>query len=37
MTDNSIEVIPVKSKKDLNNFIKFPWKIYKNDPFWVPR
>jgi len=36
MTDNSIEVIPVKSKKDLNNFIKFPWKIYKNDPFWVP-
>ncbi|MBC8184162.1 N-acetyltransferase [candidate division KSB1 bacterium] len=36
MNTNSIEVIPVKTKKDLNNFIKLPWKIYKNDPQWVP-
>ena len=26
----------VKTKKDLLDFIKFPWKIYKNDPNWVP-
>jgi hypothetical protein len=26
----------VKTKKDLLAFIKFPWKIYKNDKNWVP-
>jgi len=26
----------VKTKKDLLDFIKFPWKIYKNDKNWVP-
>lgn len=26
----------VQSKKDLMDFIKLPWKIYKNDPYWVP-
>jgi len=26
----------VRSKKDLITFIKMPWKIYKNDPHWVP-
>ncbi len=34
---NSIEVRPVKSKSDLMKFIKLPWKIYKDDPHWVPR
>ena len=36
MSDNTIEVLPVQTKKDLNDFIKLPWKIYKNDPLWVP-
>lgn len=36
MAHNKIEVVPVKTKKDLNDFIKLPWKIYKNDPRWVP-
>jgi ribosomal protein S18 acetylase RimI-like enzyme len=31
-----IEVSLVTSRKDRNAFIKFPWKIYKNDPAWVP-
>lgn len=31
-----MKIRQVQSKKDLSNFIKFPWKIYKNDPFWVP-
>lgn len=24
------------SRKDITKFIKFPWKVYKNDPNWVP-
>ncbi len=33
---NNITVKPVTNKKQFNQFIKFPWKIYKNDPNWVP-
>ncbi len=33
---DAIEITPVTSKKDLNDFIKLPWKIYKNDATWVP-
>src|SRR4030043_2026675 len=31
-----IEVIEVKSKKDLDNFIKLPVSLYAKDPFYVP-
>src|SRR5450432_559632 len=31
-----IDVSPVSSPKDRDLFIKFPWKIYQNDPAWVP-
>jgi len=31
-----VEVTPVKTKKDLSDFRKLPWKIYHNDPQWVP-
>jgi hypothetical protein len=30
------EIKEVSSKKDWNEFIKLPWRIYKNDPLWVP-
>ena len=33
---SDIIISTVRSKKDLMNFIKFPWDIYKNDPYWVP-
>ena len=33
---DTIEITRVTSKKDLKDFIKLPWKIYKNDPNWVP-
>ncbi len=33
---SEITVRPVKSKKDFKTFLKFPWKVYKNDPYWVP-
>ena len=31
-----IRVKEVKTKKDLKKFMYFPWKVYKNDPNWVP-
>lgn len=33
---SEITVKKVSSKSDLNEFIKFPWKIYKGDVHWVP-
>jgi hypothetical protein len=35
-TMNEITVKPVTTKSELNQFIKFPWKIYKDDKYWVP-
>jgi GNAT superfamily N-acetyltransferase len=32
----TVQVAPVSSKRDLDAFIKFPWKIYRGDPNWVP-
>ena len=31
-----IEVTRVESRRDRTAFIKFPWRIYRNDPAWVP-
>jgi len=31
-----MEIITVQTKADLKEFIRLPWKIYKNDQFWVP-
>ncbi len=31
-----ITIRTVNSKSDLSKFVKFPWKIYKDDPNWVP-
>jgi ribosomal protein S18 acetylase RimI-like enzyme len=33
---SSIEISKVTSPQDLDDFIKFPWRIYKDDPAWVP-
>ena len=33
---SQIEASPVSSRKERNAFIKFPWRIYRNDPAWVP-
>ena len=30
-----MEIVPVKTSRDLMKFIKFPFKLYKNDPYWV--
>jgi GNAT superfamily N-acetyltransferase len=33
---SEIEVSEVRSGKERDAFIKFPWRIYRNDPVWVP-
>jgi GNAT superfamily N-acetyltransferase len=33
---SQIEVLQVRSRADRNAFIRLPWRIYKNDPAWVP-
>jgi hypothetical protein len=33
---HEITVKPVTTKSELSQFIKFPWKIYKDDKHWVP-
>lgn len=33
---SAIVIKTVQSKKDLKDFIKLQWKIYKDDPYWVP-
>ncbi len=33
---SKIEIKKVENKSDLKKFIKFPHKIYKNNPYWVP-
>ncbi len=31
-----IEVVPVRSPRDLREFVDFPYSFYRNDPYWVP-
>lgn len=36
MHANNILVKQVVTKQELNRFIDFPWRIYKDNPHWVP-
>ncbi len=31
----TVQVSPVESKKDLDAFIRLPWHIYKDNPYWI--
>ncbi len=31
-----IEIRKVSTRRDLKAFVRFPWRIYRNDPLWVP-
>ncbi len=33
---NAVEVRPVTNGREMKEFIKLPWRIYKDDPVWVP-
>ncbi len=30
------QILPVSNKSELNEFIAFPWRVYRDDPYWVP-
>jgi hypothetical protein len=32
----TLEILPVSRKREIDAFIKLPWKIYRGDPNWVP-
>jgi hypothetical protein len=32
----SIQINTVQTKQDWQEFLKLPWQIYKNNPYWVP-
>src|SRR5436190_12671333 len=36
VTAHPLSVVEVCSRTERDQFIKFPWRIYKNDPAWVP-
>ena len=31
-----VEVRPVASKRELKAFVRLPWRLYRNEPHWVP-
>lgn len=33
----SIDIKVVETKKDLKKFVKFPFKVFKDNPYWVPQ
>ena len=35
MTASDVRVVPVTSEEQRREFAKFPWKIYRDDPYWV--
>lgn len=34
--DSTINVVEAKTKKQLLEYVKFPFSLYKNHPYWVP-
>jgi len=36
MDREKTSVHKVKVERDLNDFLRLPWKIYKGDPYWIP-
>jgi len=33
---SSVAVIPVVSRREKKDFLRFPWTLYRNDPNWIP-
>ena len=32
----NVTIRPVRTPRELEVFVRFPWKIYRGDPYWVP-
>ena len=35
-SEGALEIREVRGRRDLEEFIRVPWRIYKDDPHWVP-
>lgn len=33
---STLQIVPSSGKRLLKEFLRFPWKVYKDDPNWVP-
>ena len=33
---NTLLIKPVETLEDRKDFLRFPWKVYRDNPFWVP-
>ncbi len=36
VSGDQLEIVPVEDKSALTRFIRVPWRIYRDDPQWVP-
>ena len=36
LSPSPVEVVPATTRREVNDFIKFQWTVYRNDPNWVP-
>ncbi|GAB4541038.1 MAG: GNAT family N-acetyltransferase [Anaerolineae bacterium] len=36
MVDNRLRIEAVRTRRDIEDFIRFPFKVYRGDPNWVP-
>jgi GNAT superfamily N-acetyltransferase len=36
VADKSVQIEPVQTRQDLEDFIQFPFELYRGDPNWVP-
>ena len=34
---SGFEIVPVREKRGLHQFIEFPYSLYRGDPYWVPQ
>jgi hypothetical protein len=34
--NSELEIVPVRSRRDLKEFIQLPYRLYRNDPHWIP-
>src|SRR5581483_11071118 len=33
---SQVEIVPVRRRREHQEFLYFPWKLYRNDPHWIP-
>jgi GNAT superfamily N-acetyltransferase len=33
---STLEVLPIRTARERRTFLTFPWRIYRDDPLWVP-